>query len=398
MAGNAPDARRSARDEVVRRLEVDPPARRVDAAHPHTHRVAEAERRARPLADEDRALLVELPPVAAQAPDRQQSLVAVAEADERARPDHAGDLAVVHALVAAALVELALEEEAPGDGVRVALDLHRVALARARPLAGLVEGVRPRRGLPRADRAEQCAMGDDVRVAPDRRREVAIARRLQAGVTDVPRCVVRLLERAQDERGESAAAVARAADVLVDEDRALGDDVRCLRRRHHVGHRGSRDVERCELGDEALDGLGLRTLVDAVERRDLALLEQRRDALVGRDHQVLDEAVRLRRRADALALDVAARIEGELGLRALDRQRAARLAPRLQGGCRRPRGSERLRPRRVGRLVAREDPVDAVVVESRVRADHRAVEGAADDLRAAHLHLDRDRVAVDAGA
>src|SRR3954447_16899552 len=47
-----------------------------------------------------------------------------------------------------------------------------------------------------------------------------------------------------------------------------------------------------------------------------------------------------------------------------------------------PRGGEGLAPRRLGGLRAGEDPVDAVVVQPRVGADHRAVEGRLDDLRA----------------
>jgi hypothetical protein len=43
----------------------------------------------------------------------------------------------------------------------------------------------------------------------------------------------------------------------------------------------------------SLDRARLGPLVDAVERRHLARLEQRRDRLVGGDHQVLDQPVRL---------------------------------------------------------------------------------------------------------
>ena len=91
-------------------------------------------------------------------------------------------------------------------------------------------------------------------------------------------------------------------------------------------------------------------------------------------------------------------VEGELRLDALDRQRAAALAPGLQRRRRRPRGRERLRPRLLRVLRAGEDPVDPVVVQPLVRADRRAVEGRFDALRAAQLELDGDRQAVDVRA
>ena len=69
---------------------------------------------------------------------------------------------------------------------------------------------------------------------------------------------------------------------------------------------------------------------------------------------MLDEAVRFGLLGRPLALDVAARVERELGLRALDLQRAARLAPALERGRRRAGGRERLGPRLLRRLG---DPV-----------------------------------------
>ena len=166
-----------------------------------------------------------------------------------------------------------------------------------------------------------------------------------------------------------------------------------------LGHRRRRDVERRELRDEALDRLGLGALVDAVERRDLALVEQRRDALVGGDHQVLDEAVRLgllarrpgsrrgragRRRTRARSRSIAS------APRASRRAWSAAAAARAAASGSAHGASARSSPG--------EDPVDAVVVEARVGADQRAVERAAHDLRAAQLHLDRDREAVDVRA
>jgi hypothetical protein len=76
-------------------------------------------------------------------------------------------------------------------------------------------------------------------------------------VAEVLRRVAGLLERAQDERREGQAAVAGAPHVLVDQHRALRDDVRRLRGRERLGHRRRRDVQRRELVDEAQHRLRL---------------------------------------------------------------------------------------------------------------------------------------------
>src|SRR5215218_4557489 len=167
-AGQAPVIPRNPTLRAERhRHEVDAPARRLDALDPHAHGIAEPQRLTGALAREDRALLVELPPVSAQAADRQQPLVAAGEAHERASADEPRDLAV-ELLVEAALEQLALQQEGACDTIGRALDRHRVALAPRRPRAGLIEVRRARRRLPRADRAEQGAVRDEVRIAPDR--------------------------------------------------------------------------------------------------------------------------------------------------------------------------------------------------------------------------------------
>src|SRR4051812_49347883 len=208
-----------------RDVELDAPARRIDLAHEHAHGVADADRRARLLADQDRALLVELPPVPAQLAGGQEALEAVAEGHERAGADEPDDLAVVLA-ADLALEEQALEQEGVGDVVGVALDLHRVALAPRGPLGRLVEHVGAGRVVAAGDGAEQRAVADEVGVAPDRRGEVAVGRRVQARVALVLRRVARLLERAQDQRRQPEPAAAAAATHLVgDQARRGGDDV-----------------------------------------------------------------------------------------------------------------------------------------------------------------------------
>src|SRR4051794_6071530 len=110
-----------------RHVELDPAARRLDLAHHDAHGVAHADRAPGLLADQDRALLVELPPVAAQLAGGQEALEARAEGHERAGAHEADDLPVLLA-VELALEEQALEQERVGHVVGGALDLHRIAL------------------------------------------------------------------------------------------------------------------------------------------------------------------------------------------------------------------------------------------------------------------------------
>src|SRR5271167_3716230 len=171
-----------------RGCQVDAAADRVDARDAHVEDVAETQRGACALAVENRALLVQLPPLApalglaaaaaasataapavlarassgiagrvrgggrrpspgiagrapggggrrrAQQPDGQHPLKAwrgvlvLVEREERAGGDEPGDLPGERLLVAA-LVQQPLEREAAGDVVGVTLDDHRVALA-----------------------------------------------------------------------------------------------------------------------------------------------------------------------------------------------------------------------------------------------------------------------------
>ena len=75
-------------------------------------------------------------------------------------------------------------------------------------------------------------MADDVGIAADRRREVAVVRGLQPGVAEIARVVVGLLERAQHEAGQRPAAAALGRDPLVEELRGLAHDLGRLLGRH----------------------------------------------------------------------------------------------------------------------------------------------------------------------
>ena len=243
------------------------------------------------------------------------------------------------------LTALALEREAARDVVGGALDLDRLALALGGPGAELAElaGVAAR--LAAADGGEQRAVADEVGVAADRRGEVAVARRAQAGVADVARRVVGLLERAQHERAEAPARRGRRSARSVDAPGDRADELARLRRRELLGQRRCRHAERGELRDEALDALGLGALVDAVEARHAALLEQaRRPARWRRSSGARSAGGTRSARGTRIARDAAVRVEGELRFAALDPRRAARARARRRARRRPARGRERRPP------------------------------------------------------
>ncbi len=274
------------------------------------------------------------------------------ERDKSPGADQPRDLAREHLLVAAVEQNL-FEQEAGGDVIALVLQLGGVALALGGPFPQLVELASARAlasALAGPDRREQRAMTDDVRIAPDRRGEVAVARRAQSGVADVLRRVAGLLERAQHERAERDPAVARAAHVRVHAPGDVAHELRRLRGEERVGQRRRGHSERGELLDEPADALGIGALVDAVEAGDRRLREMTSDRFVGGDHQVLDQTVGLRLRARANLLDVAVLVEGELGLLGVDHERARALARLLQRRCGLARGGERRAPR-LGRGV-----------------------------------------------
>ena len=99
---------------------------------------------------------------------------------------------------------------------------------------------------------------------------------------------------------------------------------RPARARARSGTGGVATSERRELGDEALDRRRLRALVDAVQRRRSARSSSSvATASLAAIIRCSIEAVGLRRRRADRARDVAAAVEGELGLDRLDGERAA---------------------------------------------------------------------------
>ena len=81
----------------------------------------------------------------------------------------------------------------------------------------------------RAELVEERAVDDEVGVAADRAREVAVRGAGEAGVTEIARVVTRLLQAAEDERRKGLPAAAGALDIVGDALARLGDDLRSQR-------------------------------------------------------------------------------------------------------------------------------------------------------------------------
>src|SRR5581483_9305721 len=155
---------------------------RLDA---HLDRVAEAVGTAGAAAHERRARRVQLEELARQPPGRQEPLEDAAEAGEEAGAEKAGDLALER-LLPAALDQPVLEQPREAELVGRVLDLGRLALARRRVLGELAE-LLGHRVVALPELAQEGAVDDEVRVAADRRGEVAVGAAREAGVAEVPR-------------------------------------------------------------------------------------------------------------------------------------------------------------------------------------------------------------------
>ena len=103
-------------------------------------------------------------------------------------------------------------------------------------------------------------MHDEIRIAPDRRGEVAVRAAREAGVAEVARVVAGLLERAQDERAERLLPALRARGELGHELAGRGCDLGRLARSHRLRVRAGRrrDLELGEAGEQQLDRLRAR--------------------------------------------------------------------------------------------------------------------------------------------
>ena len=306
-----------------RRHQVDAPPWSVDRVHAHGYRIAKPHRPAAAPADERGLGLVEVESLPAQQPRRQQPLVHIAElaaeAHERPRADHAGDLALELRFHPDSNSSRPSRNEAQTRSASRSIAVASRSRSELRQPASLTAS-RLRLGLPGPDRRQQRPMGDEVRVATDRGGEVGVGGAAKPGMAEVSVRVVGLLQRPEHKRCIRVAAMTSPLRLARHQAAHLAGQLAGLGSGQALGQRGRRHVEGGQLLDEQLDPLRLRLLVDPIQGGDAAPLQQLGDALVGEDHQVLDQPVGLGLGHRPGAGDGAVGIEAELGLERLDLQ------------------------------------------------------------------------------
>ncbi len=199
--GGAGRARlRRPRSRLSRKPEVQPAAHLVDLDQAHADRVAEAEDLARGAALQPVLLLLVDEEIVAESGHGHESLhEIVLERHEHAERCHTRDVGVELPL------ELVLHEHDLLPQEALALRLLRAALPLrgegpdlAHPIVDRVEVLRRHR-VARLEQARELAVHDQVRIAADRRGEVAVVRRGQGVVTAALLGVERLALRAQQQ-------------------------------------------------------------------------------------------------------------------------------------------------------------------------------------------------------
>ena len=217
----------------------------------------------------------------------------------------------------------------------------------------------------------------EIGIPPDRRGEVRIDGHRETEVAGIRRVVPGLLHRAQHQErdGPFDGGARHAVDELLE-----------VPRPHGAAGRPEGVAER---GDEGVEDLDLRRvgrLVDAVDGGHAASLEFRRDSLVGEQHELFDQAVRVVALRGGDGLDLPLVVEPDLGLRQVEVNRPpapAPLAEPFEQTVHRPqhRDNRRIGDRRRTRLP-RQDGVHARVRQAGAAPDDAVVEHAADGLAA----------------
>ena len=199
-------------------------------------------------------------------------------------------------------------------------------------------------------------MHDQVGIAPDGRGEVRIARAGQRKVALVPLAVARLLQRTQhqvaqdallrlarDLRGEPLIHLRRHGNRLGDLVRAdhapapASDGIAPVGLHRHPLHgqagKSERVAEAAGRLLEVEDALGVGRLVDAIDAGDCVRPDPPRHALVGAEHELLDQAVRPAALGahDRLHVAVGIELDDRLGQIEVDGAAAVALGIQLEG-------------------------------------------------------------------
>src|SRR5438309_6290201 len=173
------------------------------------------------------------------------------------------------------------------------LPLHELALGVIGPPLALRRVTRGLRQLLRqlflavvrhaVPRLAQRAVHDQIRIAPDGRREMRVARSRETEVSEVLRVIPRLLHRPQHQKRDWLF-FGLALDAL--------DELLEMPGTHGIGRRAQAVAQRRDELIELFDLHRVRILVDAIERWHIALVEMLRDGFVREQHEFLDDPVR----------------------------------------------------------------------------------------------------------
>ncbi len=273
---------------------------------------------------------------------------------------------------------LPLHQFALGLG-RAPLPLRRV-LRHGRQF--VLEGVPPRPAqLAAPDRAQE-PMHDEVGVPPDGRGEVGVRGHRESEVARVDGVVAGLRHGPQHQERDGARD-GRAGHAI--------DELLEVPGPHGAGRRAEGVAERRDEGLEDLDLRRIGGLVDAVDRGHLPPLQFRRDGLVGEQHELLDEAVRVVALGRGDGLDLPFLVQPDLGLGQVEVDRSpapAAVTKPLEQAVHVPQHRDDLRlDRPVQRRLPGQDGVHARVRQPGAAADDAVVELDADRL-AARVDLD----------
>src|SRR5690606_25242226 len=135
-----------------------------------------------------------------------------------------------------------------------------------------------------ADHAADCAVRKQVGITTDRRSEVRVRLVIQTEVTVVVRAVNRLAQGTQHDR----------LDQVIVRTPANGFQQRLIiLRRRTILALVQRQTQLAQEGTKFFQTLRRRTVVDAIQRRNLVLLEELGSGHVGSQHAFLDQLVRI---------------------------------------------------------------------------------------------------------
>ena len=250
--------------------------------------------------------------------------------------------------------------------VRQALGLHRRALAVRAAHRRFRQRIAMQRRTAALQHRRQRAADDQVRIAPDRRGEVAVVLHRQSVMAQRTDVVARLLHAAQRQRADHAELwrLPRALEHRAD-----------LARLRVVAQAARVHPDAVQKVLERIELLRVRLLVHAVEQRHAARLSEFRHSLVRRKHEVLDHQLGLAPRPFGDLHRLARLIQDELRLVRVKVDRALRLPLVADAPRQLTHGQQRFlklsHPLPLRRIAVKE-PVHVVIHQPRLGARDRA--------------------------